>query len=638
MGDVEILELPPGADARDFVSRYQRSGHVAAAHLDHWIEPAALPDDPAVAMGTQWHLNNLGLNGGLVGADIHAAVGWDTLNSASNIIVAVMDSGVRQTHEDLAANLWVNPAETPDGDDNDGNGIVDDIHGINAILDSGNPEDDTGHGTHVCGIIGAVGNNGIGSCGVAWRVQLMACKFLGPTGGSESSLIKCLDYARDKGARIINCSFTAPASAISISLSNAFLSVRNAGIIVVAAAGNSGANIDVQPQFPASFPMDNIIAVTSTTRADGFSGFNYGATTVHLGAPGSDIYSTSFGFDSNYGTMSGTSMAAPCVAGAVALVRARFPGLNYKQVISRVLATVDPLPSLVGRCRTGGRLNLARALGLGDFTPQPAAFSWVPTNGMTSISLTDNGVSSPVALPFVFRYYGRTYSQIYVGANGLLGVTNFGLSSTANLDLPTSAAPNGIVCPYWDDLNPDLGGSVWVGSVGLAPNRKAVVSWVAVPHVVTTGGSLTPLTFQVVLHESGEIAFQYLEVERGRSDLIAGKSASVGVEDETGLAGTRYAFNGSPVLLTNNSAILFSPRDAPTVSPSLRGVAAPQGDQYPLLLAGSPGRTYVVSGSANLADWTPLATNVLSASGLSTLLVPIPDASPQYFFRTEVRP
>ena len=190
--EFEVLELPPGADPQDFIGRYRRSGHVSEAHVDHWFEPAALPDDPGVQTGAQWHLNNLGLLGGVAGADIHAALAWDTLNSASNIIVAMIDSGVPQTHQDLVGNLWVNPAEIAgNGIDDDGNGYTDDIHGINAITGTGDPEDDTGHGSHTAGIVGAVGNNGIGACGIAWRVKVMACKFLGPAGGSESSLLQC---------------------------------------------------------------------------------------------------------------------------------------------------------------------------------------------------------------------------------------------------------------------------------------------------------------------------------------------------------------------------------------------------------------------------------------------------------------
>jgi len=631
-GHVQVLTLPPGADARNFVARYRRSGEVEFAGLDHWIEPAALPNDPAVETGIQWHLNNTAVPG----ADIHAPTAWDTVHSAPNIIVAVIDSGIRQTHEDLAANLWTNPGEIPgNGIDDDGNGIVDDVHGINAIAGTGDPNDDTGHGTHVAGILGAVGNNGVGVSGVAWQVQIMPCQFLSANGGSESSLLQCLDYARSNGATVINCSFVAPPDSISPPLSNAFWTVRNEGRIVVAAAGNRGSNLDEMPEYPACFPMDNIVVVTATTRSDGFAGYSYGPNTVHLGAPGSEIYSTYSGFDSHYATVSGTSMAAPCVSGAIALLWERFPQLTYRQIIDRLLATVDPLPSLSGRCQTGGRLNLARALGGQDLELQPATFDWVPTNGMTALNLVTEGVSAQ-ALPFPFHYFGEAKSQIFVGANGLAGFSAPGLDATPNADLPSAGAPNGIICPYWDELDPSSGGQIWVGLLGSAPNRKFVVTWADVPHTAPPSDPTT-YTFQLILHETGEIAFQYLEVESGRHTLVSGRSATIGLEDDVGLVGTRFSFNGSPALLTNRQAILFVPHGA-NAQPSTLALSWPSDSQpHPLLLSGQPGRKVVLSASSDLLTWEPMATNALPASGLWRP-DPLAAEAEARFYRGETRP
>jgi len=636
LGGVQLLSLPPGADAMEYVARYQRNSNVTLAHVDHWIEAAAIPNDPTVGSGTQWHLNNTGLNGGVPGADIHALTAWDTLHSASNIIVAVIDSGARLTHEDLAANLWVNPAETPgNGIDDDGNGFIDDIHGINAVTGTGSPDDDAGHGTHVAGILGAVGNNGVGVSGVAWQVQLMLCKFLSVNGGSESGLLTCLDYARSKGAKVINCSFVAPPSSISPTLSNAFVTVRDAGIIVVAAAGNTGADIDLDPQYPASFGLDNIVVVTATTRTDGFAGYSYGPNTVDLGAPGFEIYSTYFGFDSDYATISGTSMAAPCVSGAIALLRTRFPSLNYRQVIERVLATVDPLPSLAGRCRTGGRLNLARALGSGDLELRAAAFSWVPTNGMSLLTLSGDAVSASIPLPFTFDYFGQPRTAIFIGANGLLGFSDLGEQTADNTDIPQSTLPNGLICPFWDDLNPASGGQIWTGALGTAPNRKFVVSWVDVPHAVTTGGE-TRYTFQAILHETGDVTFQYLQVQSGRNTLVSGKSATVGLEDDTGLVGVRYSYNGSPSLLTNRQAILFAPRGAALQPPSLDGVLSGASD-YSIVISAQPASRCVLSASSDLLNWLPLSTNLIPASGFTSFQDHLATAVPR-FYRVENRP
>ena len=309
----------------------------------------ATPNDPKFLDGTLWGLNNVGQNGGTADADIDAPDAWDVLSSASNIVVAVVDTGVRYTHEDLAANMWVNP---------NGGG-----HGTNALDGTNDPSDEngTGHGTLVAGILGAVGNNGKGVTGVAWQVQMMACKCFNNFGvGNISSAVACLDYSRANGARIINASW---GFTNSLALSNAFYSVRNAGIIVVAAAGNASTNIDVDPTYPASYDFDNVVSVAYTTRNDTLgTNSNYGATNVDLAAPGEQIYSTWGATDSFYFSNTGSSFAAAYVTGALALMLPKYPTETYQQIIARVLNATDPLPSLAGKCVTGGRLNLRKAL------------------------------------------------------------------------------------------------------------------------------------------------------------------------------------------------------------------------------------------------------------------------------------
>jgi subtilisin family serine protease len=621
LGNIHVLELPQGMSARDAVTRYRQSGHVDAAALDIVFQASALPNDPRVIDGEQWHLNNVGQNGGAVDADIDAPEAWNILNSASNVVVAIVDSGARLTHQDLAGNLWVNPGEIPgNGLDDDHNGVIDDVHGINTVTDTGNPADDFWHGTHVAGIIGAVGNNGIGVSGVAWRVQLMPLKFLNQEGnGFLSDAMACLDYARIKGAKVINCSFTLPGALLSPNdyrmLSNVFWSVRNAGMVVVAAAGNNGTDNDTIPYYPAGFGrdgMDNVVAVGATTRSD-FSVYNYGATSVHLAAPGYEIVSTFNASDSSYVSQSGTSMATPCVAGAVALVWAKFPALTYQQVITRLLGTVDPLPSLAGRCVTGGRLNLARALS-GSFAIQPAPYLWVPTNGMASITLADDGVSTARPLPFTFHFGGRDYTNLYIGANGIIGLTNSSaLTNTGNMDMPTSAAPNAIVCPLWDNLNPAAGGNVWFGIIGVAPYRSAAVSWVDVPHFVTAGGQ-TRFAFQALLHESGQIAFQYALVQNGNPNYVRGKSATIGVEDFMGAVAAKYSYNGEQTV-TNNQTMVFVPDGSSPPVPTLIRLAGPEDGQLQLRVTAQIGQRCVVKASDDLSTWTNLATNLIPSSG-----------------------
>jgi subtilisin family serine protease len=391
------------------------------------------------------------------------------------------------------------------------------------------------------------------------------------------------------------------------------------------------------PKYPANFAMDNVVSVMATTSQDLRSSYNYGATTVDLGAPGVSILSTYNRSDSDYTYSSGTSMATPCVAGAVALLRARFSSFDHRQIITRLLSTVDPLSSLAGRCVTGGRLNLATSLGTGDFTIQPATFAWVPTNGMTSLTLAADGVSPAQALPFTFNYYGKNYSQIYVGANGLIGFTNSALASGANGDLPSTNTPNAILCPYWDDLNPTLAGNIWIGFLGTAPNRKAVVSWVDVPHTTVIGGQQTRYTFQAILHESRQVAFQYLQVDSGRSTLISGKSATIGVEDDSGMLATEHAANAGIAVVGNNQAILFAPTGT-VATPSLVRVSGPQAGQLQLTVFGQPGRVCVIRASPELASWTALTTNTLPAGGIISYTDAAVGTSPFRFYRAELVP
>src|SRR5213082_1174594 len=311
--------------------------------------------------------------------------------------------------------MWVNSGEIPgNGVDDDGDGYVDDVHGINAINNAGDPNDDHGHGTHVSGTIGAVGNNTVGIVGVCWKVQIMACKFLDSTGsGFNSDAIKCMDYARSKGAKVINASWGST-SFNSQALHDAIDTLRQAGIIFVAAAGNSSQDNGVDPIYPASYDLDNIISVAATTRNDDLAVFsNYGASTVDLGAPGDPIFSCWNGSDSDYQYFQGTSMAAPHVTGACALLMAHYPNDNYQQIINRILSNVDPLPALAGKCVSGGRLNLLRALS-GGSTSQGPTVTVVATDPNASEQGPDSGT-------FTISRTGDTSSALTV--NYTLGGT-----------------------------------------------------------------------------------------------------------------------------------------------------------------------------------------------------------------------
>jgi subtilisin family serine protease len=324
---------------------------------DYVVKGSLVPSDSAFNDGTLWGLSS-----------IDAERAWDITTGSTNVIVAVIDTGVRYTHQELAAQMWRNPGEIPDnGIDDDGDGYVDNVYGINAITGSGNPVDDHFHGTHVAGTIGAAANDGGPQVGVAWQVQLMACKFLNEQGyGNTSDAIECINFAVSKGARVLNNSWGA--YDYSQALFDAIAATRNAGVLFVAAAGNGGADLvgddnDQIPTYPASYELDNIVSVAALDNNDALAWFsNYGRTSVHIGAPGVHIYSCGAASDDDYRYLDGTSMATPHVSGVAALILARYPEITVAGLKQRLLNTTVPLPALSGRCTSGGRVNAYNAL------------------------------------------------------------------------------------------------------------------------------------------------------------------------------------------------------------------------------------------------------------------------------------
>lgn len=366
-----LVEVEANESLEGAIAAYKRSGLVESISYNYIRKASVLPDDPLLQDGKQWGIENVGQWGGIPGADVSASEAWDIVREAPEVVVAILDSGIRYTHEDLAANMWVNAAEIPgNGVDDDGNGFIDDLHGINTVgfngertpETEGDPMDDLGHGTHVAGIVGAVGGNGVGVAGVAWKVKLMALKFLDSAGeGSDADAIECINYAREQGADIINSSWGG--LDFNSLLGDAIAAANEAGIYFIAAAGNESSNNDDQPNYPSSYAYPNVVSVTATDKRDGFASFaNYGETEVELAAPGVSIHSTYFNSDSDYRALSGTSMATPFVSGAIALLITRFPDEPMATILNRLYSSTDTLEALARRCRVGGRLNLSRAL------------------------------------------------------------------------------------------------------------------------------------------------------------------------------------------------------------------------------------------------------------------------------------
>ncbi len=428
------VDLVPGVSVGAALITYAAAPGVAFAEPDFRIENGtqAVPNDPS--FGSLWGLHQSN------DRDIDAPEAWDTARGTGATVVAVIDTGVDYNHPDLAANMWVNTDEIAgNGVDDDGNGFVDDRHGYDFRNNDGNPMDDNNHGTHVAGTIGAVGNNGIGVAGVAWTTRIMALKFLNASGsGSTSHAIQAINYAVANGAKILNNSWGGGGA--SNSLANAINGARNAGVIFVAAAGNNGTNNNTTPNWPSNYATtyDNVVAVASTTSSDTLSSFsNYGSTTVTLGAPGSNIYSTLR--NGGYGTYSGTSMATPHVSGALAVLWDQNPSWTYQQVLNNLRTNVTPLPALASTTTTGGRLNLGNMV-----PPGP------DTNGarVTSSAFSGTAVDTfdKVRLTFSEEINPTTFTTADVisltGPNGTLtatGVAAVGGSSNTQFDVTFAA-------------------------------------------------------------------------------------------------------------------------------------------------------------------------------------------------------
>lgn len=321
-----------------------------------------LPNDPQFA--DQWALSNDGKNGGKANADIAALKAWSRTKGSKDIVVAVLDTGVDYTHKDLVANMWIRPENLPQYTD-DELGSFDDQYGFDANSNAADPMDDNGHGTHCAGIIGAEGDNDEGIAGINWNVKIMPLKFLSRGGfGTTKNAIEAINYAIDRkkngvNIRVINASWGSTQK--SKALEDAIRAAGDAGILFVAAAGNSSTDNDKRAHYPSNYNLPNVISVAALDRSDLMATFsNFGAKTVHIAAPGRDILST--WLNDEYREASGTSMAAPQVSGVAALILANEPKLSMPKLRERILKSVDPIDTLLGKIAGGGRLNAAKAL------------------------------------------------------------------------------------------------------------------------------------------------------------------------------------------------------------------------------------------------------------------------------------
>jgi subtilisin family serine protease len=389
---MELVDPAAGVTAGEAVAALEAEPEVLYAEPDVPRVAFTVPDDPLFRF--LWGLESTGQvvagAGGAADADVDASAAWDTTTGSDAVTVAVIDSGVAADHPDLAPNVAVNAAEAGGaaGVDDDANGFVDDVRGWDFAGGDADPADADGHGTHVAGTIAARGGNGTGVAGMSWTARLLPVRALAAGGaGTASDAIRAYAYAARAGARVANLSFGG---------GRGLRAERDAlaaapDVLFVAAAGNEGEDNDVAGSYPCEYELANVVCVAASDRSDALAPFsNRGARSVDLAAPGVAIGSTYPG--GRYALLDGTSMAAPHVSGAAALVLAAAPGATTAQVRAALLDGVDERPALAGRVVTGGRLNAAGAL---------AAVAAGPADGRggTGAGPADPGADPPAPSP-----------------------------------------------------------------------------------------------------------------------------------------------------------------------------------------------------------------------------------------------
>ncbi len=391
--NLQLVGVPAGMTVEQLVDAYRLDPEVLYAEPNFVYELNVVPNDPSFQQ--LWGLHNTGQDGGVPDADINAPEAWNITKGSDAVIIGVLDSGVDYTHPDLALNIFTNPGEIAgNGLDDDDNGWVDDVHGIDAITNTGNPADTSGHGTHVSGTIAARGNNGVGVVGVSWNTKLVSCKAFDPYG-DLSDILQCMDYFLELKTRanhpvdIVATNNSWGGGSFSQALYDAIGAYRQAGMLFVAAAGNNGSNNDLSPYYPATYDHANIISVLATNRYDQRAYFsNYGALTVDVGAPGESIYSTLPG--NSYGLLSGTSMATPHVTGLAALLKAQDPARTPAQIKNLILTGGVASPGATGTTLSGRRI---RADGSLSCVNRTLASRFAPAASSVTV-----GVGTPVPL------------------------------------------------------------------------------------------------------------------------------------------------------------------------------------------------------------------------------------------------
>ena len=547
----------PFDPADTFCKDLIKAGLAKSCSPNFEIRTSAVPNDPR--MGEVW---GLAAEGG-----IDAPGAWDYSTGSEQTVVAVIDTGIDYNHPDLRDNLWTNPGEIPgNGIDDDRNGYIDDVYGMSALDSSGNPIDENGHGTHVAGTIGARGNNGVGVAGVNWRVKIMACKFLNGSGsGSLAGAVEAINYMvmmkrRGIDVRVANNSWGG--GGFSQSLYDAIREARDAGILFVAAAGNEANNNDALHSYPSDYELSNVVSVAAIGRSRTLASFsNYGAQMVDIAAPGVSILSTYPG--ASYRSLSGTSMAAPHVTGALALLLSAHPALTMEEAQARLYEAATPVDALVGKVRTGRVLNLARLLsGQGDPiaspNPQPEPscsysleqISYAPDYSADAQPIeiqADELGFKDVALPFSVPFFDKMVNTLSVSPNGVIYLQG----APQSMDYQNSAA-----APLYSiaALHADLSASVDPYGVRIYVGAASVnVYWLAKLYGSQTHGDIAVRT---AIFSDGRIE-SFVSIPDPATAAVVARAATVGISGGEAASAVTFAYN-SPAI-TDGLAVRYVP-------------------------------------------------------------------------------
>lgn len=554
----------------DVLKAFRDNPSIEYVEPDYYYQAAAIPND--TLFGQLWALENTGQSMGTVDADINASTMWNIQTGSSSVVIGVLDSGVDYNHNDLKPNLWKNLSEiAANGIDDDGNGYIDDVYGINAISNNGNPIDTTSHGTHISGTIGAKGNNAMGVVGVNQTVGIATCKFLDNTNnGTTSDAIQCLQYFQALKTRSVNAVNIVATNnswgggAFSQALSDAIVAHQNLGILFVAAAGNATANNDLQPFYPASYQLANVISVAATDQTDQLASFsNYGRRTVHVSAPGNKIFSTVI--NQSYAFFSGTSMAVPHVAGLVGIIKAQFPSMDYRNVKNLVISSGKPLASLQSTTITGRRIRGADTNGQGALTcsNQNVVSRLTPTASNLTLSVGGQVLLSAINIRCSLPNGSVT---VYSDANQTVTLLDGGINGDVT-------SGDGTYSLLWKPQIPGTyalnfgGGDIVTVTVNAAPPAQSYVAYTpAYSYETITGTSLnvgddsiTAVTVPFAIHFNGDVTgFQTIYVNS--NGTISTSSADPGYSNltlPTGIISTLIAPYWDDLLPTTGTSNVF---------------------------------------------------------------------------------